>query len=72
MTVSRFQIANGGAFPAENFKGFCYHVIDTALVGAANERTIPVPGYDHKGICRHGFAGDNGLKLILFQIKDIL
>jgi hypothetical protein len=39
---------------------------------AANERTIPMPGYDHKGICRHGSAGGNGLKLILFQNKDIL
>jgi hypothetical protein len=46
-------------------------VINTALV-AANERTVPMPGYGHKGICRHVSAGDNGLKLILFQIKDIL
>jgi len=66
MIVSRFQIANGGAFPAENFTGFCCHVIDPALVGDANERTIPMPGYHHKGACRHGPAGDNGLKLILF------
>jgi hypothetical protein len=31
-----------------------------------------MPGYDHKGICRHGSASENGLKLILFEIKDIL
>lgn len=31
-----------------------------------------MPGYDHKGICRHGSTSDSGLKLIFFEIKECI
>jgi hypothetical protein len=42
-----------------------------ALLGATNERTIHMPGMTTSRSA-HSSASDSGLKLILFEIKDIL
>lgn len=49
-------------------------VVDShsAYVGASTERKIPMPGYDHRGICKHGSLIDPGLKLILGVLKEFL
>lgn len=44
----------------------------SAFVGAPTEIKVPMPGYDHREMCRHGSSTDNGLRLILGAIKECL
>jgi hypothetical protein len=44
----------------------------SAHLGSPLERKIPMPGYDHKALCRHAFTGDQGLKLIFSEIRQCL
>lgn len=44
----------------------------SAFIGAATERKIPMPGYDHRDLCRHGSPTDLGLNLILGAIRECL
>jgi len=41
----------------------------SVCVGINKEKMIPMPGYDHKGISRHGSIKDSGLKIIFSEIR---
>jgi hypothetical protein len=43
-----------------------------AFVGAATEQKVPMPGYDHRDMCRYGSPTDLGLNLILGAIRECL
>jgi hypothetical protein len=44
----------------------------SAFVGAAGERKIPMPGYDHREMCRFGSRDEGGLKLLLGALTECL
>jgi hypothetical protein len=44
----------------------------SGFVGAATERKIPLPGRDHRDMCRYGDSTDPGLLLIMGAIKEVL
>jgi hypothetical protein len=45
---------------------------NSARVGIPNEKLIPMPGYDHKRMCRHGSTSDSGVRLIFFEIEECI
>jgi hypothetical protein len=44
----------------------------SGFVGAATERKIPLPGRDHRDMCRYSVSTDLGLQLIMGAIKESL
>lgn len=42
----------------------------SGFVGAATERKIPLPGRDHREMCRYGDSTDPGLQLIIGAVKE--
>jgi hypothetical protein len=44
----------------------------SAFVGAATERKVPMPGYDHRELCKHGSPNSHGLRLLMGALKECI
>ena len=42
----------------------------SAFVGAATERKVPMPGYDHRELCKHESPNSHGLRLLMGALKE--